>query len=248
MNFKDVKGVRHYVYDLDELPSDIKYKSNWREGDKGDWVLTDDDCVVQVLFRGTMKNFTGTKENPYIRTICGTYYCSPRITMTGAIPDNIYSISGKNHYKVLNNRKNLNAKEMMFVRYISTGDSVVEAYMKSFPTNNEKYAERRSQELYKTNRVQNMISEEAKKALEEEGVTHNYLIGAAKHVVDNCEKDSDRLRGIEYLSKVSGLLDKEQKKEQLTVFQGFTDEQIKSLQGNVSNSKEARIIAHSEKE
>ena len=46
----------HNVYeDLEEAPKDLKIKSNWRNADIGDWILSDDNCVIQVLRKGKMK-------------------------------------------------------------------------------------------------------------------------------------------------------------------------------------------------
>lgn len=40
----------HVVYDdVSELPKDLKYLEDWRKADVGDWVLSDDGCVIQVL-------------------------------------------------------------------------------------------------------------------------------------------------------------------------------------------------------
>ena len=32
-----VGKVTHKVYDIDEVPKDIEFKQDWREGDKDDW-------------------------------------------------------------------------------------------------------------------------------------------------------------------------------------------------------------------
>ena len=49
MDFKEIKGTKHYLYDnLDEfriLHSNTPVRHNWRHGSEGEWVFTDDDFV-----------------------------------------------------------------------------------------------------------------------------------------------------------------------------------------------------------
>ena len=53
MDFKDIKENRHYLYDnLGEFQAfvqDMAIVENWRDGEEGDWVLTDDGYVCQIL-------------------------------------------------------------------------------------------------------------------------------------------------------------------------------------------------------
>ena len=89
-----------------------------------------------------------------------------------------------------------------------------------------------------------MVKEEIKKILEEEGVTAEWIIGKYRDIADLSDRDTDRLRSLESLSKISGLFDVDTKQEQLTVFQGFTPKQLEALQ----NGKETNVLAHGEKE
>jgi hypothetical protein len=43
----------------DPLPKNLKVVADWRDGHIGDWVLADDDCVIQVLRRGQMLRSKG---------------------------------------------------------------------------------------------------------------------------------------------------------------------------------------------
>ena len=70
-----------------------------------------------------------------------------------------------------------------------------------------------------------------------------YIIRLYKDIADISERDSDRLRSLDALAKMSGLFDTEKKQEQLTVFQGFTPQQLEALQGG----KETKVLAHAEK-
>ena len=71
-----VNKVKHCVYDKGEsMPSHIKYNVNWRDAQVGDWVLSDDDCIIQILRKGVMKrqkgksrevHYSGFKKRHYV--------------------------------------------------------------------------------------------------------------------------------------------------------------------------------------
>ena len=232
MDFKDIKGKRHYVYSLTEW--EIKYPKSklesWRVGLEGAWVLTDDDHVVQILKRAKY----GDME--VVRCITGTYNVDRDIEMTSEIPDNIYSFSKEDNHERFLKKKKPSTKEFLFAKYIAKGEDTVESYLKAYKTNNRDYANRRANELLRSERVRNMVSEEIKKILDGEGVTPGYIIQTFKQVTDLAERDTDRLRALESLAKIAGLFETEKKREELTVFAGFTEEQMKAI-GNGSTKK-----------
>ena len=88
-----------------------------------------------------------------------------------------------------------------------------------------------------------MVKEEIKKILQEEGVTPEWIIGKYKDIADISDRDSDRLRSLESLAKISGLYDTEKKQEQLTVWSGFSPEQFEAIGAGISI-----VIAHAENE
>ena len=63
-------------------------------------------------------------------------------------------------------------------------------------------------------------------------------------MVEIAEKPSDILRSLDSLSKMAGLFETENKKEQLTVWSGFSAEQMEALK---SGNSETKLIGHSEK-
>lgn len=232
---KIIKGKAHVLYPSSETfynehpyLEDVKLK-HWRSGDTNQWVLTDDDCVVQVLKRGNVKNPDG-KKDWFVRTICGTYLLKGKKEMYGQIAENIYTFSGTNEYQRQLKKKNGTSKEIIFAQYIATGDKPVDAYLKTYETDNPKYAKNRALRLLRTNRIQEMVKEEIKAVLEEEGVSPNYIVSRLKQVADIGERDSDVLRSLDVLAKISGLYDTQTNdQQQLTVWSGFTPEQLKSI-------------------
>ena len=235
MNFKEIKGVKHFVYSLTEW--EIKHPESklesWRVGQEGDWVLTDDEHVVQILKKVKYNNIS------IVRCVTGTYDINGSELMMNEIPENIYSFSKKDKYKTVKNRKKVNTKEFLFAQYVARGVDIADSYIKAFDTDNKDYAKLKAQQLMRTERIKKVVSEEIRDILDSEGVTPNYIIQAFKQVTDLADKDGDRLRALESLAKISGLFETEKKSEQLTVFAGFTDEQLKAI----SNGQSKKLAA-----
>ena len=80
------------------------------------------------------------------------------------------------------------------------------------------------------------LEKEIKQILDGEGVTPNYIIQTFKQITDLAERDTDKLRSLESLAKIAGLFETEKKREELTVFAGFTEEQMKVI-GNGTTKK-----------
>jgi len=240
MDFKDIKGNRHYLYDnLEEfkaLVPDTAVIDNWRDGNEGDWIITDDGCVCQIL------KLSKIGKQDCIRTLCGTHDVNDTYKLFGenGIVDNIYSFSGKNSSV----SGNISGKQKLFAQYVAKGGNAIDAYRKSHPkAKSELYIKNRTSSLLKTESVQKMIKKEIQECLASEGVTPEWIIGKYKTVIDVADKDSDCLRALESLSKIAGLFDtQDTKSEQLTVWAGFSPEQLEALNGT------KKLVAHAEKE
>ncbi len=250
MDFKEIKGQRHYLYTSKEEFYSLTKEStvvrhNWRDGSENDWVFTDDQYVCQIL-----KSFKIGK-NSCVRTVCGTFNRkNKKNLMLGAngIAEHIYSFAGK---KVTPKEDTLNERHFLFAKYIATGDTVIDAYKKAFPrSKSEDYIKKTSASLLKTENIQKMVKEEIRAILDEEGVTPQYLIRGYKQVADIAEKDTDRLRSLDSLSKISGLFTVgENRTEELTVWAGFSPEQLDSIQnGSRLKDGKAKLLGKAKKE
>ena len=92
-----IKNVEHRVYDDEEEFSQYcpnqKAKRNWREGTEGNWVLTDDGQVCEILKRGNLnKSQSSGVSKEYVRTAIGTFVCKDSEVMEGELRKNMYSI------------------------------------------------------------------------------------------------------------------------------------------------------------
>ena len=66
-----VNGIFHNVYEGKESPPPKKVISDWRNGKIGEWVKSDDGCIVQILRKGKM--LRKNSEAHYVGTCTGTF-------------------------------------------------------------------------------------------------------------------------------------------------------------------------------
>jgi len=254
MDVKVIKGIENYLYDDAEefraFNPDIDIVGNWRVGTTRDWVYTDDGYVLQILKRSALKHPGYKTPRNVVLTICGSYIIEQKthqILGEKGVAQNIYSFSG--NYDAIYERakeRKLNNREFLFAQYVAAGDGAVSAYKKAYPkAKDEDYIKKKTNVLLKKKEIRTMVKEEINKKLADEGVTAEWIISKYKMIADLSDRDTDKLRSLDALSKMAGLFETEKKQEQLTVFQGFTSEQMEALSGKTSNTK---LIAHKEKD
>ena len=252
MDFKEIKNTKHYLYDdRDEFllqRPDIPVRHNWRHGDEGEWVFTDDGYVCQILRKSDISK---KKDSPSscVRTVCGTYINTDlgREMLGGnGIPDNIYSFSGTFEGQDKFNDKKRNSRELLFARYVASGVGSGDAYKLAYPDSRaSRYIKRRSESLLKTKEVQKMVKQEIRKILDSEGVTHEWIVERYKTIADLAERDTDKLRSLEGLAKMAGMFDTDEKKsEQVTIWSGFSPEQL----AEAKKHGNTELIAHAERD
>ena len=244
MDIKRIKGVDHYLYDsfkeFKALTSRDRVRSSWRVADEGEWTYTDDNHICQILKKFTVKGI-GSKDSVCVRTICGTFAVNRKKKMLGAdgVAKNIFTFSGETPKNLSEN------KQILFARYMASGLTPTESYRAACPkAESEKYIKLQTSKLLKTKEVQKMIKKEVVATLEKQGVTPDWIVERYKTIANLAEKDSDKLRSLESLSKISGLYETDDKKsEQLTVFAGFSPKQLEEVKNG-----ETKLLAHGEKE
>ena len=224
-----VNKIEHTVYDdLKEVPPEVQVIANWRNGVVGAWVKSDDECVIQVLRRGTMMRMNGTRD--YIGTCTGTFICMPNVDMDTQPRINRYSFGGYDkHEQTVISRNNLTTNERLFVQYLAAGLQPQEAYMKAFPTNNPAYAKMKSVQLVKTERVMTAVREELKPVLDKLGISEEQVLSGIKHEAETADKPDTRLKALFKLSDILDLEDKNAAKvQQITgvAFQGFSGDEL----------------------
>ena len=104
----------------------LAYLVNWRDGQAGSWILTDDGFVVQVLHAG---NFGS---NRWMRTAQGTYRNRASDTLTTEPRQSRFKITGRKEIHGGSSNAHLSMSEKLFViDWCSNGD-LEAAYRKAF--------------------------------------------------------------------------------------------------------------------
>ena len=168
MDLKVIKGINHYLYDnieeFNALNPGNKVKGTWREGDEGDWVYTDDDCICQILKKSMISHPNYKQMRTMIRTVCGSFIVeqkSHRMYGEGGVVENIYTFSG--NYKSIYSRskdRKINNREFLFARYVASGEDAVTAYKKAYPQAKDKrYIKEKSNTLLQKEEIGTMVKE-----------------------------------------------------------------------------------------
>jgi len=231
-----INRIEHTVFDsIDEVPSSISYKEDWRDGHLSDWVLAADGSIIQILREGIMLKSKGSKrEQRYIGTCTGTFIVSDKTKFDTSKRNNIYSFGGTlERNELLEDRENLSTREETFVQYMVSGMDPRKAYLKAFPTNDPHYAGLRAGQLIKTTRVKTAMKEELKPILEALGINENSILKNINTIAMASEKDETRLKALFKLSDIMDLEDKNKTHiTQLTgaVFKGFSRDKLEEAE------------------
>ena len=253
MDFKEIKGQRHFLFEnfqeFQALKPNTALHGYWRDGHQNDWVELDDGCICQILKRFKVKDHKGEDTVECVRTVCGTFkvknYNRKMLGQKG-IAENIYSFSGTNISKKRLQKDGNSGKKMLFARYIASGMEAKRAYALVYPkASSKKYINEKVNQLLKTEKVLNMVNEEIKSTLSELGISNEWILERYRDMVEIADRPSDVLRSLESLAKIAGLFDSEKKQESLTVWQGFSSEQMEALK---NGHTEAKLIGHAEKD
>ena len=232
MRTYSIKKIEHHVYeDLLELPEDIKYLSDWRKGEIGDWVLADDGCIIQILRKGLFvrKLYKDFREC-FLGTCVGTFVNRKTVKMDTEKRRDIYRISGKIHDESLASRAKITSNEILFAQNITRGLSPEDAYIKAFRTKNKDYAKYKSSILIKSERIRKAMKEELKPVLESLGISPQLVLEGIRDIATDEEaKHSDKLKALFELGEILELKET-QKVTEVTgaLFQGFEPKQLEA--------------------
>ena len=236
MRYYKVNGIEHKVYDPeDRVENGLVVITDWRDSRVGDWVKTDDDCIIQVLRRGRMtRRYGRNKVREYVGTCTGTFPVGKNVKMDTSRRANIYTFGGsKSSEDILLDRTTLTRCELVFVQFLASGMSPQEAYLKAYPTKNRNYAHIKSSQLMRTERIYTAMKEELKPVCEELGIDSKTVLKDIQFASKNSEKEDVRLRALFKLADILDLEDKNQTRvTQVTgaLFQGFSPEQIEEAE------------------
>ena len=245
---RTIKGVKHYAYESEEefrkAHPDTPLITDWKQAEEGDWCVSHDGKIVQILKKGCFVD-KKKRDNDYIRTVIGMFNHRGSSPFVGTVKDEIYRFTKKTGYQVKTGGYLTDAKKS-FAKYVAHGMDPVKAYQKAFPkTVSLDHAERRSTLLLKNKTVRQAVDKEIENLMSEVGITKRYLLETTKDVIDKIDvRDNDKLRAIETLMKISGLLSTEKKVDSVALiqeFSGFSREKLQAFEQGILPEKQKEL-------
>tara|TARA_R110002012_G_scaffold280438_1_gene468934 strand:- start:1094 stop:1858 length:765 start_codon:yes stop_codon:yes gene_type:complete len=236
---RKIKGVDYTLYkdekEFRRHNPNQTIQSDWRGANTGDWIKTDDGQVTVVIKRGKIKS--KKRKDEYIRTLLGMANIKRTINIEGEPVQDIWRFGKKNWYAKIKDG-NLSVSKRIFAKYIASGMRPIDAFMKAHEnTKSLDYAKQKTKVLLKSKKVRQLIDKEIELLLNETGITKSYLLEKTKDIVDSeGSKDSDRMRAIETLMKLSGMLNTEKKVDSVSLIQeftGFSQEKLEAFRAGV---------------
>ena len=245
--YKKIKGKRHYIFD--DVGEYVEYfgskdappiVEDWHDGKQGDWVMSDDNRIIQLLKVSALnhpndrKNYKWAKN--WVRTVVGTFVNNKKTFMDTDFEQHPNRYTFSKTIKYTNNRVKKRSKltnnEKMFTTNVVSGMGPVKAYMDAFKATSEGKARKKALVLLKQERVMSDIEKGVLDVAKEMGIDHRYILERLKCLSDNSEDDNIILQSTKELGKIIGTSVNSYKQKEVGVFgmfQGFSPEQIESV-------------------
>ena len=177
----------HFLYTIEEADElGIPYLGEWRDFERiGQWILTDDQMVVEILSAGKMRSGT-----PWLRTATGSFLASSGTTLETTRRDSRYTFNGK---KISNQPFRVTERQRQWILLFARGADPVKSYLKIFRGSSHRHAERRVFDLLKRPEVKKVLRQEVEATCKTLGIDEEYVLGKIKAFVDE-EDISDNVR------------------------------------------------------
>lgn len=216
--------VLHKIYSVSEAEEyNVPYNICWREGKTGDWVLTDDDFVLQVLHRGA----AGNRE--FVRTCIGTYVVGAGSRLDTEPRENRWTFSGKNP-----GAKRMSSRLQMVLQDIAVnGTNPVEAYLKVFKTKSRAAASNRIYRIMKTEEARKFMRKETRGALDELGMDELWILSQYKElIISETVNDNAKVSALNKVVDIAEVIEEKGKSDQPALIVGISSDDLKQIGEN----------------
>ncbi len=206
---KDGGPLDHEIYTKEEADELGMVYTYWKEAKEGDWGLTDDKYVAEVL---RVNEYAGNQKhmNKYIRMPFGYVLYNPRyptkqFRVTGRSTPHTYS--GKSEMEV---RSKQAPMKNLAVTYAQTMNKDL-AIELAFPGGINENARGRYKRMMRTEVFGKMVREELQKLLSEHGMTEAYTLDLLAEAIDMAKNKKDvtnMLKAVDNLQTMHGMNEK----------------------------------------
>ena len=244
MNYKEIKGIKHFVYkDIDEFKKIKKYTTvkKWKDDpQEGDWVIADDGGVVQILKRSGISHPSDRKNwkahKGYVRTVVGTFLLNDKTDMDTDFDmhPNRYTFSKslKRANDNFKKRKNITKKEKLFATEVIVGKDAVSAVQNVYKEEDFNKAKKKAVLLLKQERIMNEVEKGVVDIAKGLGINHEYVLRRLKALADTGEEENVVLQSLKELGKIIGTSNTTTKRDVgiVGMFQGFSPKQLEQAE------------------
>ena len=199
---------QHYQYfnEVEAQAIGLEYIKDWRVAKTGGWALLDDGYIAPVL---QATDTVILERNRPVRTIRfphGTFFGRRSQRATAEDRACVYSIAGK-RTDFANPDRPLSAKERKFVMLYMESFDVIEAFLEATDSNpaSRSFCSR-ARAYFRRANVQAAIDEQLKAKLQGIGIDEEWWGTQIKRIVQEADRDADRLRGLELVARALGLI------------------------------------------
>ena len=210
------RGKSFDIYSLDEYMKDDwngpSVVSDWRKADKGDWVITSNDFVMEIV--GRRKKKMKTHKKPY-------YLLKSGFGEHPTYKKHIFAEKQANYHRNQYEGKDLvrnvktTALQASFADKLSadfapdksgnfSSQDIVNCYMSTYMDNNPTQALRRGTNLLKRKYIKERISMNLRDKLIEQGLSDEFVVEKYRELIDG--GDTPHNTKLNALNKVSDLL------------------------------------------
>ena len=204
---KLISGQEYTYYTRKEAHElGLVFTDDWRRSSSGDWALLDDGYIAPVLrAHETAVEERGVRVKT-IRFPHGTYFGRRSQRATSEDRACVYSIAGK-RTDFANPDRPLSAKERKFVMLYMESFDVIEAFLEATDSNpaSRSFCSR-ARAYFRRANVQAAIDEQLKAKLQGIGIDEEWWGTQIKRIVQEADRDADRLRGLELVARALGLI------------------------------------------
>lgn len=211
----------------------IRFLSDYRILDaKGQFILTDDGFVVEVLRYGQVAEGTN-KGKRWIRTCTGTFSIDVKFPYVDTEPrESRFTFNGKA-------RKHSHQKFAIewdvFAEYLVRGYKPMEAYKMVYPnTKTDRYAHEKSLLLMSKKEVKRIVSKKLEDVFAELEIDDKFILQRYKDLAENADSDSVCIQACNALAEIRGIKGQKQVITSQKVFMGIPMDELKRIEQGVN--------------
>ena len=206
------KGKRYIVYTESEArEAGIEYKRWDSDPEKGDWILTDDGYVIQVLGKSIISRGYDKGGRIY-RTIKKSYTHKTKKFTVGDVEGARYiigrdkKVAARRHSRYFRRKKEKFFAEL-YIAFLGMPDWWYKAYIAAFPEEegiDKKECNTKLKALLKRKVVRETIMEQLKDTLEKVGMTKEWYFKQLKKLIEKGDEKT-QLEGLKFAAPFLGV-------------------------------------------